>query len=241
MADARSAAAAPSSGLAVEGVVPAGTPVRPGALRILETAVVAFAERGYHGVSVRDLTGAVGIKAASFYAHFESKEALLHEIMRLGHETHHAAVQAALLDAGADPRDQLRAAIRANVLFHATHPLLTIVCNSELHALAPEHRGDIIAMRRQAGVLVAAIIERGTSMGVFECADPWLAMSAIAGMGVRVAWWFRAPAPGGESPLNSYPTAAVAWLPETDHSAEAIADGYADIALLVVRAKGGPT
>ena len=109
---------------------------KPGARPLLDAAVVAFAERGYHGVSVRDLTSAVGIQSASFYAHFPSKEALLAELMIGGHELHQAHVRDAILAVGADPVDQLRAAVRANVEFQATWPLMTIVCNSELHALS---------------------------------------------------------------------------------------------------------
>jgi AcrR family transcriptional regulator len=211
---------------------PLGT---PGVRRLLEAATVAFAERGYHGVSVRDLTGAVGIKAGSFYAHFPSKEALLAEIMVLGHEAHHAHVRDAILGAGSDPVDQLRAAAYANVAFQASYPLMVIVCNSELHALAPETRDRVIAMRHDAGVLVAAVIERGNSTGAFHCEDTWLALSAIAGMGVRVAWWYRPPSlRGDESPLSDYPHEAATWLPESDKDVEAIASAYAEFALRIV-------
>jgi AcrR family transcriptional regulator len=210
---------------------------RPGARRLLEAAVVAFAERGYHGVSVRDLTSTVGIKAGSFYSHFSSKERLLYELVLHGHESHQAHLRDAILGAGADPREQLRAATYANVAFEASYPLLTIVCNSELHALAPEHRARISAIRHDDGVLVAAVIERGNASGAFHCPDPWLALGAISGMAVRVAWWFRPPGlQGSDSPLSSYAKDAASWLPEGDYSVEAIAEAYAGFALDIVRA-----
>ena len=199
---------------------------------------MAFAERGYHGVSVRDVTAAVGIKAASFYAHFPSKEALLAELMVLGHQAHQAHVRDAILSAGSDPVDQLREAVRANVAFQATWPLLTIVCNSELHALAPHNRDRVIALRHDAGVLVAAVIERGNASGAFSCDDTWLALSAIAAMGVRVAWWYRPPAlrDDADDPLSDYPQQASTWLPENHYSVDAIADAYAEFALRIVGA-----
>jgi AcrR family transcriptional regulator len=205
--------------------------------RLLEAAVVAFAERGYHGVSVRDLTSAVGIQGGSFYAHFPSKEELLYELMRLGHEGHQAAVREALLDAGADPTAQLRAATRANVSYQANWPLLVIVCNSELHGLAPEHRGRIIALRQMTGEPFITVIERGNASGAFRCEDPWLALSAIAAMGIRVGWWYRPPAlRGDDSPLSDYPQWAASWLPQTDYDIDAIADAYAEFALRIVGA-----
>jgi AcrR family transcriptional regulator len=208
----------------------------PGSRRLLEAATVAFAERGYHGVSVRDLTAAVGIQAGSLYAHFPSKEALLAELVVLGHETHQAAVRDAILGAGTDPVDQLRAAVRANVAFQATFALLTIVCNSELHALAPETRDRVIAIRHDSGVLVAAVVERGNDAGVFSCTDTWLALSAIAAMGVRVAWWYRPAGFYEGSALSDYAHHAQAWLPDTDYDIDTIANAYAEYALRIVGA-----
>jgi len=215
-----------------------GVPASDGtAGRLLEAAVVAFAERGYHGVSVRDLTAAVGIQGGSFYAHFPSKEALLFELMRLGHESHQAAVRDALLGAGADPVDQLRSGCVANVAFQARWPLLVIVCNSELHALTPEHRGRIIELRQGTGVLFDTVIRRGNEAGVFHCDDPRLALSAIAAMGIRVAWWYRPPALRGDrSPLSDYPQWAASWLPESDYDVDTIAESYAEFALKIVGA-----
>ena len=233
MANERLAASAVPNG----SVLLPGDHGRPGALRLLEAATVAFAERGYHGVSVRDLTALVGIQAGSFYAHFPSKEALLAELMLLGHEAHQAHVRDAILSAGADPADQLRAAVHANVEFQATWPLLTIVCNTELHALAAPTRNRVIALRHDSGVLLAAVIERGNATGAFHCEDTWLALSAIAAMGIRVAWWYRPPAlRGDDSPLNDYAHEAATWVPEQDYDVSVIAESYADFALRIVGA-----
>jgi hypothetical protein len=146
-------------------------------------------------------------------------------------------VRDAILSAGTDPREQLRQAIRANVLFHATYPLLTIVANSELHALGSANRHTVLGLRHESGVLVAAVIERGIAEGVFDVDHTWIAMSAIAGMGVRIAWWFRpAPVADDGSPLDSYPAEAATWLPADANTPEAIADAYARYALRIVGA-----
>jgi AcrR family transcriptional regulator len=49
---------------------------------LVAAAARAFAERGYHGVSMRDLARDVGRSPATFYSHFESKEALLASLQK---------------------------------------------------------------------------------------------------------------------------------------------------------------
>lgn len=48
----------------------------PSALRIGAAAAHHFAEYGYHGSSLNEIATAVGIKKASLYAHFKSKDEL---------------------------------------------------------------------------------------------------------------------------------------------------------------------
>src|SRR5260221_14177855 len=50
--------------------------------RILKTAERLFAERGFNGVSVRELAGAASVNIASIGYHFRSKEGLLAEVYR---------------------------------------------------------------------------------------------------------------------------------------------------------------
>lgn len=47
---------------------------------IIYQALRLFSDRGYEGVSMRDIASAVGIKAASIYNHFKSKEDIFHSI-----------------------------------------------------------------------------------------------------------------------------------------------------------------
>ena len=45
--------------------------------KIFDAAVDLFAEKGYEGVSIRDIAKAVGIKESSVYKHYSSKDAIL--------------------------------------------------------------------------------------------------------------------------------------------------------------------
>lgn len=48
---------------------------------IIYSALTLFADRGYEGVSMRDIAHAVGIRAASLYNHFKSKEDIFMSII----------------------------------------------------------------------------------------------------------------------------------------------------------------
>lgn len=61
-----------------ESVAPTGE--RSTKERIFDHAVDLFSQKGFHAVSVRELTRAVGIKESSLYNHFQSKDEILDAI-----------------------------------------------------------------------------------------------------------------------------------------------------------------
>ncbi len=181
--------------------------------RIYEEALKRFAERGYHGTSIRDLADACGIKPSSVYAHVSSKEQILHDLILLGHEEHRDRLRDAVLDAGSDPADQLRAVVGAHVRMHAELPMLATVANNELHALAPQDAKEITEIRDAAVQMIVDVIERGVRLGRFNCDDTFLATAILGAAGIRVAVWL--PASG-------------------DYDVEQVVSSYADYAVKLV-------
>src|SRR5438067_10364750 len=178
--------------------------------RLHETALLQFADRGFHAVSVRDLTRSLGMQPSSLYAHLPSKQHLLGELIRIGHEEHRDQLRLALLEAGNDPFDQLSALTRAHVRVHATYPLLTRLCNREIGALRESDKAEVLAIRFEANRLLLDVVERGQQLGAFTAGDPMLAVAAIGAMGIRVAEW---------------------WHPEVGVTSEEVAETYAGFAI----------
>ena len=191
------------------------TAVDPASRRILEGALRLFATHGFHGTSMRDLAKVLEIQPSAVYASFPSKEHLLAELVRIGHEYHLAQLRSALLDAGGAPSEQLRAVVRANALVHATHPHLVVVVNDEMHALPAELAAPGLALRLQSLALITGIVERGIALGKFDVPEPTVAIAAIGAMSLRIPYWYRA----GEL------------------TADALADAQAAIALRIVGAR----
>lgn len=168
-----------------ESVTPEGA-----AGRVLNAALRLFALDGYSSTSVRDLCREAGVQATTLYAHFPSKAHVLAEIITRGHEEHYRRLQGALLDSGAEPENQLYRLVREHVLAHCEHPMLAVVASDELHALSDELAAPALAVRRQSEGLLVNVLKRGMEMGRFSVDDPFLALRAIGGMGLRVAYWF---------------------------------------------------
>ena len=55
---------------------------RPTRQRILDAAEQLFAQRGFHGVSIRDITGSAGVDVALANYHFGSKQGLLEAVLQ---------------------------------------------------------------------------------------------------------------------------------------------------------------
>ncbi len=97
------------------------TTARPSTLRLpaaerrrqlLDVALHAFAERGFHGTSMNDVAEAAGVTKPVLYQHFASKKALYRELVDdLGAGLENAIVVAVAEAAG--PRQQVEAGFRA--------------------------------------------------------------------------------------------------------------------------------
>ncbi|MEE9396584.1 MAG: TetR/AcrR family transcriptional regulator [Methylococcales bacterium] len=61
--------------------------------QILDAAAALFSQHGFDATSLREIASAVNMKAGSLYYHFESKEALILEVLNIGIENIHQNVQ----------------------------------------------------------------------------------------------------------------------------------------------------
>jgi AcrR family transcriptional regulator len=89
----------------------------------LRQALDVFWERGYEGTSLNDLAQAMGIKSASIYACFGSKESLFRQVMALYGATAGEPPRRALRD-GPTAREAIHAMLRATAdqITHPEHP-----------------------------------------------------------------------------------------------------------------------
>jgi AcrR family transcriptional regulator len=158
--------------------------------RLARAAVDAFAVKGFHGTTTRDISTAAGMSPAALYVHHRSKEELLYELARLGHERVLEMVRASVARSD-DPVEQLGALVEDFVRDHALAHTGARVINYELAALSEEHLAEIVAIRNDIDVVVRGVIDRGVALGAFDTPDAHMTALAVLSLGVDVARWFR--------------------------------------------------
>lgn len=183
--------------------------------RLIAAAIDAFAAKGFHGTTTRDIAAAAGMSPAALYVHHRSKEDLLYLISRQGHERTLRVVQAAVASAQ-DPVEQLLAVIRGFTLGHARGHTTARIVSYELSALSPEHYREIADIRRATERELRRLVEAGAEAGVFRTSNPRMTTLALLSLGIDVARWYRDE---GE------------WSPED------IADHYCELAIRIVGAQ----
>ncbi|GAA4782911.1 TetR/AcrR family transcriptional regulator [Streptomyces ziwulingensis] len=160
------------------------------ARRLLVAAVEAFAERGYHATTTRDIAGRAGMSPAALYIHYKTKEELLHRISRIGHQRALDILRTAARGEGG-AAERLADAVGSFVGWHAGRRTTARVVQYELDALGPEARAEIVALRRRCDAEVRGIIEDGVATGEFEVPDVKGTTLAVLSLCIDVARWFN--------------------------------------------------
>ena len=121
--------------------------VTPRRQQILDIAADLFASRGFHGVSVAELGAACGISGPALYKHFESKDAMLAEMLVTISETLLAEGRSRVATADG-PRDALEALVEWHIEFALEHRALIVVQDRDWSSLPDEASERVRALQR---------------------------------------------------------------------------------------------
>ena len=122
----------------------------------MTTAADLFRRKGYAQATTRELADALGIRKASLYYHISNKEDLLYAISMHSLENISEAVGTA---ASAAPEEgRLWALIHAHVVTSLSERDLHTVTLTELRALSPERRAEVVAERDKYEALLRGVV-----------------------------------------------------------------------------------
>ena len=155
---------------------------------ILQAALRAFGEKGYHRTTLDDIAEHLGVRKTALYHYFPDKEAILYEC----HRQSLAELARILRQAGKlpSPTAQLEHIVREHVRV-MTDTLQGSPLAFEVTALSEEKQADMIAGRDRYERRLRRIIEEGMRRGEFTKGDAKVAVFVILGAINWIARWYR--------------------------------------------------
>lgn len=186
----------PQSGAAA--TIPRGQ----GRAAITDAAREIFAERGYHGASIRDIAKRAGLSLSALYYWHASKQDLLAALLS---ESRHdylqactEAVRAAPVD---DPAARLCALVGATVEYRVRRRTESDIAAREWRNLEQPHVAQLDQLSESASRLWTEIIEAGVRAGVFACDHPEDARRAVQAACNAIPQWYDPNGPVGVDEL----------------------------------------
>jgi AcrR family transcriptional regulator len=180
----------------------------------MNAAVDAFADKGFHATSTRDIASRAQMSPAGVYVHFASKEDLLFQLCRRGHVMALGVVATARESADTPPA-QLAAIVSAFARWHAEQFRTARIVQYEFPHLSAEHRTEVMTLRKQIDSVVRDVLQAGVASGEFDVPDVAMTTLALQSLTIDVARWYK---------------------PGTRRTPESIGAAYGDLALRLVRA-----
>jgi TetR/AcrR family transcriptional regulator, cholesterol catabolism regulator len=156
---------------------------------IIDAAARVFAERGYHGTSTQAIADVLGMRQASLYYYFPSKEAALELVCARGVEGHAEAAEA-IVASPDPPLVKLTGLIAAHLAPNETKRDYVKVFINERRYLPDASRRRIGRTSRRIEKNFERVIRAGIADGSMRRdIDPRLAMLAVLSMCNAVINW----------------------------------------------------
>ena len=156
---------------------------------ILEAALDAFYEHGYHGASVRDVSNRVGLTIPSLYYHHQSKQGLLFAVLERSIGSIIDRVELAAED-GVTPTVRLSHVVEAIVLSMTILPRASALDASEARYLEGDYRSRYTESQKRIEQILAGIVDDGNTACEFSVDDVPETVRAILGMTQTIPRWY---------------------------------------------------
>jgi AcrR family transcriptional regulator len=158
---------------------------------ILDKAATIFADRGFTGTGIRDIADAMQMSRPAVYHYFDTKEALLHELVSGVTGDILEFITALRADDSIAHDRKLELLVAGLVERVAAKPAHMRLLAASERTLPDPIGANHANAQREALAHMQAIIADGIGAGAFRPVDERLAALAIFGMCNWVAWWYR--------------------------------------------------
>jgi len=183
--------------------VPSGRPVEKTSKRrdeILAVAAELFAAKGYEETTIREIGDAAGILSGSLYHHFQTKEEMLHELLK-GFILMIPEYQA-IVDRDQPPKETICAMIDLALRTSVSNPHTVRITVQERKYLARNPTFAYVGKAwKQMSTVWYGVLEQGVDQGVIrQDIDPRLMLRMINDLVAAAVDWYR---PGGRYSIGA--------------------------------------
>lgn len=134
---------------------------------VIAAAGRLFAESGYHGTSMRDLGKELGLLGSSLYAHVDSKQDLLVEVVEEGAGLFEASAVEAMETEGT-ATERMRALVEGHIDVVLDNIAISRTFLNEARMLDDEHREKVIEARDHYERAFRNVLRQGIVDGSFR-------------------------------------------------------------------------
>lgn len=156
--------------------------------RILRHAAGIFAEKGYEGASMRDISRSSGIPLAGLYYYCPSKQKLLY-LIQVGAFRRILERLERRLAGVADPLERLRILVGNHLDYFLRYPVEMKVLTREEEALAAPFRREVAEIKRRYYAIAREIFEELRRSGQVRRVNPRVAVLSLFGMMNWIYTW----------------------------------------------------
>ncbi|MFP4474652.1 MAG: TetR/AcrR family transcriptional regulator [Desulfatibacillaceae bacterium] len=149
--------------------------------KIFDATLALSNKKGFHAMSLRDLSKASGLSMGALYSYFASKDELLNMIQEQGRRVTMRTL-AGQVDAAEGSRDRLRAAIMAHLYLSEAMQPWFYFSYMEAKNLARKQQKEAIQNELATEGFLADLLREGRKEGVFSDRDPVMTSAVIKAM-----------------------------------------------------------
>jgi AcrR family transcriptional regulator len=163
---------------------------------ILAKAAALFASKGVAATTVREIADSVGILSGSLYHHFDSKDAIVDELLR-SYLADLQARYAKVVSASDDPRTTIENLVHASLENVEAHPHATEIFQNDYNLLHGQPRFRYLkGTSAEVQKTWLDVITAGVESGAFRSdIDPQIMYRILRDVVWQSVRWFR-PTPG---------------------------------------------
>lgn len=161
---------------------------------VLEAALKAFVEVGYHGATVRDIAVRANLSVPGLYHYHRSKQDMLLAI--LDHTMAELLARAtAARESAEGPTERFARLVECLALYHTYRREQAFIGASEMRSLEPANRARITDARNALQRMIDREVEAAVADGTFRTTHPHEAARAVVTMCTAMVQWYRPDGP----------------------------------------------